>query len=766
MSQPKIKRQRRMEMLRVPSVKDVGISLVLLFVGRASVLGMLPFGVAFFASCFDKSIAYLGITVLAIATMTSVGNALLTKYIIASLLYWIYTRFTDRESVLLDSVVVGASVLIGGLAFLIYGYVGFYDVLMLFVESMVASIMFVVFKKSKDLLVNRRKRKQVAQDELISVALSLGVVITGFSGINFPYGISIADIASVYAVLCIALYGGISAAGSGGLCIGFMSAMSSSSSIISMGIFGMSALMGNLLKSLGRVGVALGFLGGSAVALLYSGNSTTLPVSIVETAVGAVLFVITPGKLQNGIKSFFGTSLSLETIGTDVRVKEYLSMRLEKIASALRSLEQSFKDASQKRLKTYKKDVSTLLDEVSHRVCENCPNAVKCWQKDFTKTYRSIMALLHTIEEKGILEYSNLPSSLLESCIKDDLMVLEFCHVYELYKKGLIHTNKSVTGRNLVAMQYEEMAQMMEEMSDSIYSGFCFREDMEEMLVAELDKEGISSYEISVVENSGGKNEVYLGVSNGVDIGKIEGILENTLEVPMAYENESINGLMKFTSRAKFTADVAIKQICRDYSEASGDSIDNFITEDYKQYIILSDGMGSGKRAMNESRITLKLLKEFLQSGFGIKSSVAMVNSSFCLKLDYECFATVDLLCIDLMSGVCEFYKIGAAESIIRHGDNVETVFAPSLPIGMPDGITLYGQTKRLGDGDVVLMLSDGISEAGFGTVRTDWLKNEITLSYKTMEELAENVLKNAVKKSHDAVIDDMTVAAVRITSI
>ena len=95
MSQPAVKRQRNTEMLRAPSVRDVGMSMLLLLAGRASVLGLFPFGVAFFASCFDKSIAYLGITVLSIALMTSASSAVLTKYLVAALLFWIYTRFRN-----------------------------------------------------------------------------------------------------------------------------------------------------------------------------------------------------------------------------------------------------------------------------------------------------------------------------------------------------------------------------------------------------------------------------------------------------------------------------------------------------------------------------------------------------------------------------------------------------------------------------------------------------------------------------------------------
>lgn len=34
-------------MLRAPSVRDVGMSMLLLLAGRASVLGLFPFGVAF-----------------------------------------------------------------------------------------------------------------------------------------------------------------------------------------------------------------------------------------------------------------------------------------------------------------------------------------------------------------------------------------------------------------------------------------------------------------------------------------------------------------------------------------------------------------------------------------------------------------------------------------------------------------------------------------------------------------------------------------------
>ena len=210
-----------------------------------------------------------------------------------------------------------------------------------------------------------------------------------------------------------------------------------------------------------------------------------------------------------------------------MRVKEYLSMQLEKSAKAFKSLEECFSNASEKRLKSYNKDVATLFDEVADRVCEGCPNAVKCWQSDFTRTYRSIMLLLDTIETRGILEFTSVPNSFKDKCLRPDLFVVEFNHVYELYKKNLVRTGEAVTSRDLVARQYKEMSSLMDTMAENICSGFTFREDLEETLIAELDKVGIMAFEISVIESSHGKMEVYLGTSKGTEVGKIENVLES-----------------------------------------------------------------------------------------------------------------------------------------------------------------------------------------------------------------------------------------------
>jgi stage II sporulation protein E len=763
MNQPKLNEQRNIEMLRAPRVSDIGMGLLLLLASRSSLMGMFPFGMSFFASCFDKSVAYIGITVISLALMTSRAGMALIKYLIAALIFWIYTRFRRRGGIIADSAACGGAMLLGGAVYGLYNFIGMYDVLLLFVEAVISSIMFIIFQKAYALVSERKKRSHASQDELISAALTAGIIITGLSGIRLPYNISLANIVSVYALLSLAQHTSLAASGSGGMCIGFMSAMSSPSAVVMTGIFGMSAMFANLLKAFGRAGIALGFLAGSCVSLLYAGTSFALPVSLAEVAAGSALFILTPKKIRTYIGTFFDYSLKTEPISSDVRLKDYLSMRLSKFSDAFISLKECFENASEKRLKAYAKDRSSLMDEAAERVCADCPNMSSCWEGDFTATYRSIMVLLETVEKTGMLSINSIPQAFRERCIRAELFTIEFNHVYELHKKNAVRRSDAVNERDIIARQYEEISEMLDTLSEEIGSvcGFC--SEREEEIVNELDKEGICASEVSVIEDGLGGYEVYLEVSSGGETEKTERVLESVLEIPMKYVSDGENDIMHFSPKARYSTEIALSRVCRDGMEVSGDSAEVFTAENYKQYVIISDGMGSGKRAMTESNITVGLLKQFLLSGFGAQVAIEMINSSLCLKLDYECFSTVDLLCIDLMTGGCEFFKVGGAESVLMRGANVETVFSMSLPAGMISDIKVQPQSRKLCGGDIVIMMSDGVSEAGHGTLHTDWLKKKIKQPFDTMDDLAQSVIEGAVQKSRGEIDDDMTVAAVRL---
>lgn len=207
----------------------------------------------------------------------------------------------------------------------------------------------------------------------------------------------------------------------------------------------------------------------------------------------------------------------------------------------------------------------------------------------------------------------------------------------------------------------------------------------------------------------------------------------------------------------------AVTQRSAGGAEVCGDCYLEFDSDLGRHYIILCDGMGSGKKAYRESKMTAELLREFLKSGFLKDKAVSMLNSLLAVKGDDESFSTVDLFEFDMHTGDAEFLKIGSAQSYIRRKDEIETLCSACLPVGILDEVRTYVISRRLSAGDIVVMMSDGVGEAGYGVLKGEWIKRMIKSANGDMKALADNILAEAQRRSYPEKDDDMTVAVLRI---
>ena len=67
---------------------------------------------------------------------------------------------------------------------------------------------------------------------------------------------------------------------------------------------------------------------------------------------------------------------------------------------------------------------------------------------------------------------------------------------------------------------------------------------------------------------------------------------------------------------------------------------------------------------------------------------------------------------MDLYSGACELVKLGAAATFIKRGKSVEILQTEALPIGMFREVTPIALENNLTDGDMIIMMTDGILKA------------------------------------------------------
>ena len=169
--------------------------------------------------------------------------------------------------------------------------------------------------------------------------------------------------------------------------------------------------------------------------------------------------------------------------------------------------------------------------------------------------------------------------------------------------------------------------------------------------------------------------------------------------------------------------------------------------------------MGSGIQAYRDSEMVLELLENLMESGFSEETALRLINTIFVLEGDNLAPATVDMGIIDRYSGICDFMKLGAASTYVKRGDWVEAIRSTSLPMGGGGAPDIESATKKLYDGDFVIMMSDGITESAARLNKEDVLgKMILEMKSGKPQEMANELLKKARKEFQVEEEDDMTV--------
>ena len=175
---------------------------------------------------------------------------------------------------------------------------------------------------------------------------------------------------------------------------------------------------------------------------------------------------------------------------------------------------------------------------------------------------------------------------------------------------------------------------------------------------------------------------------------------------------------------------------------------------------MLSDGMGTGSRAAVDSAMAAELFSKLIKSGLSFDCALPIANSALLVKSSDESLATLDVVCIDLYTGRTDFMKAGAAATFIRHKDSVASLEQASLPIGILREIEFSKATAKPENGDIVLMISDGVLGDCNG-----WIQQEMKLwdTKHSPRELAEFIVNSACERKLGKQRDDMTAIAIYV---
>lgn len=181
-----------------------------------------------------------------------------------------------------------------------------------------------------------------------------------------------------------------------------------------------------------------------------------------------------------------------------------------------------------------------------------------------------------------------------------------------------------------------------------------------------------------------------------------------------------------------------------------------------RHLLALSDGMGHGRDAHQESQETLNLLRLCLAAGYTRPQAITAVNGMMLSATGGDRFATVDLWTIDLWSGLAQVEKLGACQSCLWRGDRLRFIEGAALPLGILEDISPQSRQVRLYDNDLLLIFSDGVADAFPSSQELAAAVSRCV--YQDPQRTADALLRLALISAGGIPKDDMTVLAARVT--
>ncbi len=220
---------------------------------------------------------------------------------------------------------------------------------------------------------------------------------------------------------------------------------------------------------------------------------------------------------------------------------------------------------------------------------------------------------------------------------------------------------------------------------------------------------------------------------------------------------------IRFVEKGEYRVLYGVAKAVKSGEEVSGDNYTFGQVQPGQAIMSLSDGMGSGRVAEEESRQVIELTQRLLEAGFSTRAALKMVNTVLLLTGISQHPATLDLCCIDLKTGILEAMKLGAAATFILSEKGVELLEAGEVPMGIINPVEPVLLSKKLWDDNRIIMVSDGVLDALPADDKELMLTEFISgMPVKNPQDMADRILLFARSFSERAA-DDMTVLAAGI---
>lgn len=405
--------------------------------------------------------------------------------------------------------------------------------------------------------------------------------------------------------------------------------------------------------------------------------------------------------------------------------------------------------------------VARLSEKVLEGCCNLCPRKRSCEECLGGSLEALVAELVSSAIERGKASILDTPPFLSANCSRLNTLIEATNSAVALTVRRLKKEDGNRVLKDVMGRQMGGVGEVLKDLSTDLEVPVKYDGKTERKLISELNYKNVAATD-AILFGERERLELTLRLSAEYDdypyltvlVSKILGVkMEETRR-----EASVLGGVTVFYGVApRFSVSYGEYGLPLVDDDKSGDAVEAVKISKNKIMLLLADGMGSGENAYEASKLAVSLIENFYKAGFSSQSVLYASGRLLSLKGE-EDFNAIDLALVDLNDATVDFIKLGGREGYVKSGDNVDVVPCGSLPLGIVDEIAPVVTRRKLADGDMFVIVSDGVADI------LDREKLEAVLSATDSVNpgvVAESVVKNAL--SLGGKHDDMTCLVGRI---
>lgn len=395
-------------------------------------------------------------------------------------------------------------------------------------------------------------------------------------------------------------------------------------------------------------------------------------------------------------------------------------------------------------------------------------------KKQISGEREAFNSILPEYGRRKLLTYADSIRELAESFKETENNREELPNRIETDRKDYIWQKRLSENKDLMVEHLQEMAKIMTQLAEEARRCVPMGERRFKQIAHALREVDIQLKNLYLIENEMGRTEVSLTMRtikknnlSAQELGDLLSVLLNMRLIGVQDNAFFIGSDYKtfyYVEEARFHVLTGVAKAVKETEKISGDNYAFFETETGNLTAVLSDGMGSGDKACNDSTMVVELMQKFLEAGFQMEMAIQMINSALLTGGDNANMSTLDLCSVDLYSGECRFVKVGSASSYIKRQHLVDRISSGNLPLGIFQKPDMEAVGRTLMDGDYVVMVSDGVLDALSQGIGEDMLSELIgSTNLENPGEMANSILNFCIHQCRGHIRDDMTVLVIGI---